>query len=83
MRLSRARERLTDPVMTRLPRRTTDDSTQALDAAHKDMQEARAALSRDEYSRSLELANAASARIAQVEITIEKLAGPAPPRKRR
>ena len=74
MRLSQTRERLAEPVAARLPRRVTDESTQTLEAAHKTMQEARAALARDEYARAIELATAASTHVQRTEAALAKTA---------
>jgi hypothetical protein len=74
IRLSQARERLADPAMARLPRRMTDESTQTLHAVEERMQEARAALARDEYARAIELATATSAQLQRAEATIAKIA---------
>src|SRR5262245_48563502 len=49
--LTQARDRLKDPNVARLPRRTTDNGHAVVDNAEKHMQEARAALKADDYAQ--------------------------------
>jgi hypothetical protein len=72
MRLTQARERLSDPATARLPRRTLDQATLTLDAAQKDMQEARAAMSSDNYVEAKRLAAGATARVQEALATFDK-----------
>jgi hypothetical protein len=83
MRLTQARDRLKDPAVARLPRRVLDQTTTALDAVEQIMQEARAALSTDDYPRARRLAADANARIQEALPAIEKAATGSDNRKRR
>jgi len=80
---TQARARLDDPAQSKLPRRTLAEARTAVGAAEATMQEARAALERNEYQRVMELTADLSARIQAVLATIEKAATPPAPRKRR
>jgi hypothetical protein len=81
--LTQARARFDDATLAKLPRRTATDVSEALAAAEKSMQEARAALEKDDYTQAITVANALSARIQDALSGVEKPAAPAPPRKRR
>jgi hypothetical protein len=81
--LVQARARFTDATLARLPRSTATDVRATLTAADKSMQEARAALERDDYARALAIANTISTRITQTLGTIEKAKPGQPARPRR
>jgi hypothetical protein len=81
--LIQARERATDDPTAKPPRRTTPDIRDALGAAEKTMQEARAALEQDDYDRAIAIAKSVSAQITEALALLEKPAPPPPARKRR
>jgi hypothetical protein len=81
--LTQARSRLTETALARLPRRTATDVRTTLATAAQSMQEARAALERDDYARATQLANDVSGRIAQTLAAIDKPAAAAAPRSKR
>jgi hypothetical protein len=81
--LAQTRQRLDDATLAKLPRRTAADARDAIAAADKSMQEARAALEKDDYRHAVSIANAVSARIADVLATVDKVPPAASPRKRR
>jgi hypothetical protein len=81
--VTQARERLTDAVLAKLPRRAAADVRTALAAADTGMQEARAALERDDYTGAIEVATRASTRLRETLAAVERPAATASPRKRR
>jgi hypothetical protein len=81
--LTQAQTRVSDPALAKLPRRTVADARKALTAVGKNMQEARAALERDDYARASDLATAASANVQAALAALDKPVPPPPPRKRR
>ena len=81
--LTQARARVNDEALAKLPRRAAADARQAFATAEKNMQEARAALERDEYERAITVATALSTEIQATLAELDKLASAAPARKRR
>ena len=81
--VTQGRAQLSEAALAKLPRRIAADTRQALDSADKQMQEARAALQRDEYDRAVSAAKAAMARIQETLAVMDKAATAPPPRKRR
>lgn len=81
--LTQARGRLDAAVLAKLPRRTAADAGLALAAADKQMQEARAALARDDYPQAIRLAKALSTHITETLAALDKPAPPPTTRKRR
>jgi hypothetical protein len=81
--LAQARERLRAPDVARLPRRAAAGPRDAIDAAQKNMQEARTALAADDYQRSIELTNGLAAKIQAALAEINTVAAPEAARKRR
>jgi hypothetical protein len=81
--LNQARTQLEDPAMVKLPRRTSAAARTALAAADKQVQEARAALAREDYPRAVAAARAASTRIENVMAPLRKPAAPPAARKHR
>lgn len=82
VQLTQVRERLKAAEATRVPRRTIDAATQALASAEQSMQEASAALAKDDYAQAVQLASAVSARIQEALTTLDA-APPAPAQPRR
>ena len=83
MLLTQARGRLETPAVARLSRRTLDRPSQTLATAQKNMQEARAALEKDDYQRAIQLANRVSASIQEALTAIDKATAVPGARKRR
>jgi hypothetical protein len=83
IQLTQAQQRMKDPAVTRLPRRVTETAGRALTAAENAMQEARAALSTDDYARALQRANEASTQMQSASSTLDASAAPPPARRRR
>jgi hypothetical protein len=83
MRLTQARDRLKDPAAARVPRRVLEQSTSTLDAVEEIMQEARAAMSKDDYAQASRLASDASRRLQEALAPFDKTASGADGRKRR
>jgi hypothetical protein len=81
--VTQARDRHNDAALAKLPRRTATSIRTVLAAAEKSMQEARAALERDDYPRAIDAASAAARRAREISAIIEKSAPAAPPRKKR
>jgi hypothetical protein len=81
--IGQARRRLDDEATAKLPRRTVADARATLADGEKSMQEARAALDRDEYPRAIELARAITASVQEALASLERPAPPMPARKRR
>lgn len=81
--LTQARARLSEPAMSKLPRRPLAQAREALNADEKTLQEARAAVGGNDYRRAMELANAVSERIQATLAAIDQAAAPPPARKRR
>jgi hypothetical protein len=82
-RLTQAHERLKDPAVARLPRRTLDSPTESLDAAQKSMQEASAALAKDDYGRAQKLATDIAVRVQLVLEALGKATAPPASRQRK
>jgi Domain of unknown function (DUF4398) len=68
--LAQARQRLRDPDVARLPRRTVQDQRAVIDAANKALQDARAALNNDDYPRA---SKAMDGVVAQIQTAIAAL----------
>jgi hypothetical protein len=81
--LAQARERLRAPDVARLPRRAVAGPHDAIEAAQKNMQEARTALAADDYQRSIELTNGLAAKIQAALAEINSVTAPDATRKRR
>jgi hypothetical protein len=81
--LTQARTRLDDATLAKLPRRTATETRNLLATAEERMQEARAALERDEYARAIDVASGVSRQIPQILAALEKPAPSAPMRRRR
>jgi hypothetical protein len=81
--LTQARNRLSDETLAKLPRRSANEIRNALAAAEKTMQEARAALAEDEYDRATSAARAVSAQIRETLAALDKPAPAAATRRRR
>jgi hypothetical protein len=81
--LTQARARLSEPTVSKLPRRPLAQARDALNAEEKTLQEARAAVGGNDYRRAMELAGAASERIQATLAAIDQAAAPPPARKRR
>jgi hypothetical protein len=81
--LTRAREQLNAPALAKLPRRTATDLRNQLAAADKNMQEARAALERDDHEGAIAIAKSLSPRIQEALAVLDKPAAATSPRKRR
>jgi hypothetical protein len=81
--VTQARARLDDAALAKLPRRTATDLRTAMKAVDTHMQEARAALERDEYDRAIAAAKAASSRVAETLAKLEKAPTAPATRKRR
>lgn len=83
IRLIQAGERLQDPALARLPRRVIEQHSAALAAAGRTMQEAGAALGRDDYNGAVAHAKAVSEQLSTTIAAIEQeLAAPAGRRRR-
>lgn len=81
--LAQARERLRDPVVSRLQRRALVEPRAAVDAAHSLVQEARAAITTEDYAGALKAIDGVSARIrAAIEQISKAAANPASRRRR-
>ncbi len=61
--LAQGRERLRDPTVARLPRKTVQDTRAILEAAQKSLQEARAAVNADDYPRAIHAIEGVAARL--------------------
>ena len=81
--VTQGRTQLSDAALSKLRRGTAANIREALVAVDTQMQEARAALERDEYDRAIAAAKAAMARIQETLAAMEKAATTTPPRKRR
>lgn len=80
--LAQARQRLDDPASARLSPRELQNSRSAIDTAEKNMQEARAALSADDYPRAIKMTEGLAARLRAVLRALDR-SGPAGPTRRR
>jgi Domain of unknown function (DUF4398) len=69
--LTHARERLADPTVATLPRRTLQDSRTTLASVEKSMQEARAALKAEDYPRTMQRTKGQIARIQATLTSID------------
>ena len=81
--MTQARARLNDAGSAKLPRQSVTDARQAFANAEKTMQEARAALERDDYARAITAATAVSTHIQETLAALDKPAAAPPARKRR
>lgn len=81
--LSQALERLKDPDVLRLPRRTLTEPRQTIASVEKTMQEARAALASDDYRRAIDLTEGLSDRIQQAVTAIDDARAAQATRRRR
>ena len=83
MAVSRARERLSDPAIAKLPRRLLGRPSNTINAAQKSMQEARTALEQDDYRRAIDLATRVSDSVQSALAELDKAVDTPAPRKRR
>jgi hypothetical protein len=81
--LVQARDRLRDPNVAHLPRKVTDPATATVNDAEKRMQEARTALTADDYPRVGTLTEGLAGRLRAILAETRPALGPAPARKRR
>ena len=81
--VTQARGRLDDAVLAKLPRRAAADLRAGLKEVDTHMQEARAALERDDYDRAIASAKAASARVSETLARLDKERMAPATRKRR
>jgi len=81
--VGRARARLGNPEVTRLPAGSLSEPEAVIAAAEQSLQEARAALDADEYQRAIDAAEGVAARVEGALRAIDlAAAAPAPPRPR-
>jgi hypothetical protein len=83
MLLAQARGRFEHPLAAKIPRRILDQAQQTVAAAEKSMQEARAALERDDYAGAIQLSEGVSARLQEALRAIDDATGMSGTRKRR
>jgi len=69
--LTHARERLADPAVAGLPRRTLQNARSTVASVEKSMQEARAALKVDDYNRTMQRTKGQTARVQAVLAAID------------
>lgn len=81
--LNQARERMRAPDVARLPRRTVAATRAVIDTAQKNMQEARAAVTGDDYERAVRLTEGMAAQIQAALAALKTPDGAEPARKRR
>ena len=81
--LTQARARFDDTALAKLPRRTATEARDAFATAERNMQEARAALERDDYERAITAATTLSTHIQETLATLDKPVAAPPARKRR
>ena len=81
--LSQARNRFDHPAVTKLPRRVLDQARQSVATAEEAMQEARAALEKDEYGRASQRIEGVSQRLQEALRQIDDATGMSAMRKRR
>jgi hypothetical protein len=81
--LTQVRDKWNDEALGKLPRRTASDTRDTFAAAEKSMQEARAALEREEYDQATSRARAVSTQIRELVAALTKPPAAAPARKRR
>jgi len=81
--LTQARDRLQDPNVSKLPRRTTDSAHGVIETADKRMQEARAALKADDYAQVMKLTDGLAAQLRAILAETRPALAPTPPKKRR
>jgi hypothetical protein len=70
--LTHARERLADPTIATLPRRTLQNARSTVASVDKSMQEARAALKTDDFNRTMQRTKGQIARIQAVLNSIDE-----------
>ena len=81
--LSHARDRLKDPALARVPRRTLQGPRATIAQADKNMQEARAALKAGDYPRATSLAQGLTKRVQAALKAIDDAGTPPAARRRR
>jgi hypothetical protein len=81
--LTHARDRLRQPDVARLPRRTLQNARVAIEAAQTSVQNARTALDKDDYAAARKAVDGAAARIQRAISSIEDAADGNPSRRRR
>jgi hypothetical protein len=81
--LTLARERLADPTVAALPRRSLQEARNTIASVEKSMQEARAALKAEDYGRTMQRTKGLTARVQAALATIDAaLAANRPGRRR-
>lgn len=73
--LTLARERLADPTIAALPRRTLQEARNTMTSVEKSMQEARAALKAEDYNRTMQRTKGLTARMQAALGTIDAALG--------
>lgn len=81
--LTQAVARASDEALAKLPRRSATEIRAALAAAEETMQEARAALAKDDYARAISTAKAVSTQIQETLAAFDKPAAAPAARRRR
>ena len=81
--LTHARDRLKDPALAKVPRRTLQGPRSTIAQADKTMQEARAALKAGDHARATALAQGLTKRVQAALNAIDAAATPPAPRRRR
>jgi hypothetical protein len=81
--LIQATDRLRDPNVAHLPRKVTDPAEAAVRAADKRLQEARAALTTEDYARVVSLTDGLAAQLRAILAETRPALAPSPGRKRR
>ena len=81
--VTQARSRFDDGALAKLPRRAAADLRTALKQVDAHMQEARAALERDDYDRAIASSKAATSLVSETLAKLEKARTPPATRKRR
>ena len=79
--VGRARARLDNPEVVRLPRRSLTEPVAMIEAAEGSLQEARSALDRDEYQQAIDATEGVAARVQDALRAID-LAAAGPPARR-
>jgi hypothetical protein len=81
--LIQARDRLRDPNVAHLPKKVTDHGAAVVAATDQRLQEARTALTADDYARVLTLTDGLAAQLRAVLAETRPALAPSAPRKRR
>lgn len=81
--LTRARTRVADPEVSRLPARVLREPLGEIEAAETALQEARSALQREEYGQTIERLDDWAARLQKTLAAIDAAAASQPARRRR